>query len=388
MKYDLEALNNISIDEVLEIFGGRRSKKARLLHCPNVTAHKNGDKNASMSISLDKNICKCFACGLKGNPISIATFFLKDFKKGCEFLHDKFNIPYLEDDRNDKDKNQQYDLSHFKKKKNEIKYFKFDANKEFYKIAIKDYLHLYKDMNSKQKLRLIYTFIYRYSLTTNQEKKIAYYKSRKLENSKYLKYFGFLDKKDIVILEEKLKKYFDVEDLIKFKIFNTYNKWKYGYSMSVVPSFSLYTDLIEGLMLRYTDNRTKGKETNISYYDIVYPMPFGLGRKTILTAKEIWITEGHIDALSIALKKDVSFVAFSGVYAWKVELFGLLKGKTAILAYDKDTAGQEGQNVLIKTLQKAGVNCKIAEWDNNYKDLNELLVADKIDEVKIIETFK
>ena len=66
----------------------------------------------------------------------------------------------------------------------------------------------------------------------------------------------------------------------------------------------------------------------------------------------------------------------------KRELFGLFRGKTVVVAFDKDKAGQEAQPKVIEELIKAGVPYRIAEWNaKDGKDPNELLKAGKLNTI-------
>jgi len=377
--YNLEELNKIEIKDVLEALGAKPSRSKRLMHCPNTSAHKNGDKNPSMGIDEKHNICKCFVCNLSGNPVTVATKYFDDFKKACEFLHSQFQIPYLDGKSSDGKIRKKYFAN-----KNKINYYKFDDRREYKKIKLKNIIQFYDKMNDKQKLKIIYTFVYRFALKTNQSKKILFYKTRALEKSPYLDFLGFLSKEDISNLREKLLKLFPLKDLQKFKLLVVKGQWKYGYNVVVVPSFDLYSNMVEGFMLRYTDNRSKGKEVNISCTDIVYPLPFGLGAKTLKSSNPIWITEGHIDGLSIA-SQGKNIASFGGVYAYKEEMLGLFKNKNVIIAFDKDKAGEKAQAVLIEKLKRAGANVRLALWKADYgKDLNDLLKNKKIQNITII----
>lgn len=311
-KYNLEELNKINIIEVLEALGAKKPNSTvhKVLHCPNTNAHSNGDKHPSMGYDVSKNICKCFVCDLSGNPVTVATkHFNNDFKKACDFLHSTFKIPFL----NGAVSTNVYKIKTPKKEK---EYWHFDETKKFSKVVIKDFLPKYSTMSEKQRLKLIYTFVYRFSLTTDQKAKLNWYSSRGLSGSKFLGYLGFLSKKDIEVLVEQLLKYFTLDDLQKFKLVDVVGDWKYGYNVVVVPSFDLYSDMIEGFMLRYTDNRPKGKEVNVSCTDITFPLPFGLGRKTLQCCKNIWITEGHIDGLSIAASQNECYIFIQRRDVW------------------------------------------------------------------------
>lgn len=380
-KYNLEKLKEIDIVDVLIALGGNESSRenAKAIHCPNVTAHANGDAHPSMKVDKNANICKCHVCNLSGDPVEVAKkWYNGDFKKGCEWLHERFGVAFLDGSTVEAKPNPK------PQQRKQTEYWSFDPTREYKKVVINDFLPKLSQMSEKQKLKVLYTFVYRFSLSTSQTFKENWYRSRGLE-SQFIKCIGFLSLKDIEKMVILLKKHFAVEDLQRFKLLNILGEWNYGHDVNVIPSFDLYSDMCEGLMLRYTDGRKTGKEVNISCQEIVFPLPFGLGRKALLKSKEIWINEGHVDGITLAthyFKKDESFAGFTGVWAWKRELFGLFRGKTVVVAFDKDKAGQEAQPKVIEELIKAGVPYRIAEWNaKDGKDPNELLKAGKLNTI-------
>ncbi|MCX6148681.1 MAG: DUF3987 domain-containing protein [Candidatus Kapabacteria bacterium] len=59
--------NTISTEQITNLLGILKSKNGNY-HCINAKAHHNGDKNASLSISMKngKTVFNCFSCGIKG----------------------------------------------------------------------------------------------------------------------------------------------------------------------------------------------------------------------------------------------------------------------------------------------------------------------------------
>ncbi|EGK8009086.1 DNA primase [Campylobacter lari] len=368
-EFNIELLNEIDIKELISNLGGSYTKTPKLMQCPNKSAHKDGDKHPSMGIK--GNSCKCFACGFGGNPVSLAKEYFGDFKKACEYLHETWNIPY---------KNGQFETKKTIVKKQEIKkmeYFAFDLKKSFKVISLKDFLKNYNNMNERQKLKMAYSFVYRFSLTTNQDEKISYYHKRKISKD-LIENIGFIGKNDIKKLNEALKKYFPIEDLQKFNLVDLVGDWKYGYNTCVVPSFDLYTNLVTGFMLRSTNVNAKVKEVNVSNSQIIHPLPFNLTYDLIQNATEIYITEGHIDGLSLkTIGKN--FISFSGIYSYKEEELGLLREKKIFISFDQDDAGKSASNVLAQKLEKANIQYEILKWDPLLgKDVNDLLVKGKL----------
>ena len=434
LEYDIEALETIPVQDVVIALGGSFQKdsepgaKQYNMHCCNGTFHKEGDKKPSLTIWKVKNICKCHVCGTGGNSISVAKQMHKgDFKEACKWLHETFSIPYK------KGSSHNSQVKKFEKPKpKQIEYERFDTSLGFSHIEVKEFVNKYESLNREQKLKLVYSYLYRFSLTTDRKALETYYTSRKVEKSPHIGKIGFLSGSDIKTLEEKLKKLFPKEDLISFGIINDKEhkyfplRWKQVKNCLVVPAFSIYTDLVEGMMLRPVDDSNKwfkGKESRLSCPSIMKPMPFGIGYKLLSKSCYIYITEGHIDAFS--LPKDYCFVVTPGVQAFEQEQLGILQGRDIKIVFDQDDAGQQsawgfttleflGQTLTIldsqredvkatmrllksqnievsqihhegfkEKLLKAGVkSVEIITWDKKLgKDINELLVNGNLSKV-------
>lgn len=427
MEFNIEKLEEIPINEVIEAFGGnykldnRPGGKQYNMHCCNGIAHKENDKKPSLTIWTDMNICKCqTGCPVKGNPIAVArVMFNNNFKQACEWLHDTFSIPYKDGT------NKTGIVKKFvKSKQKPFKYDVFNKNKKYHKIKVSSWIKKYKDLSKVQKLKLVYTYMYRFSLTTDRKSLYKYYFSRKISHF-HMDKIGYLSSSDVDELSTELMNHFPIEDLIEFGILNNSKhkyyplSWKKTKNVLVVPSFSLYSDLVEGFMFRPIDKDSnkwfQGKEDRLSIPSIIKPMPFGVGLKLLKSDCDIYITEGHIDAFS--LPDDFCFIAVPGVSAFDKAHLGLLKGRNIKLVFDMDNPGQEkawgyyqittdtfSKNVLKSQkedveamirdfksqglrisinevegfqdeLIKAGVNSvEIITWDKNLgEDINELL---------------
>lgn len=383
MKYDLEALKNIPIKDVIEALGAIPARNNRNFHCFNVASHKDNDKNASMAVYEKTNSCSCFACGISGNPINIAkAYFNGDFKQAAEFLHSHFNVPLL-----DNNIIKQVKLAIKPQNKIEKVYMEFDEKKDFVEVKeLESFLPLYSKMNEAQRLKLIYTFLYRFSLQTNQKAKENYYLKRGITKLHLVDKIGFLSYQDVKILEKELLQRFSLEDLIHFKLFSAEKKaFKYAFNIAVVPNFDLYSNMVSGFSFRSVDSSYKGaKEVNVSCSDIVYPMPFGLENKSLKDCKWIWLSEGHIDLLSLKQhyenSNEVCFIAFNGVFAYKEEFLTLLKGKDrVVISFDKDEAGVNGEKALKERLNLLRIFNISAKWDfMDGVDINDLLCANKL----------
>ncbi|EAJ3522420.1 DNA primase [Campylobacter coli] len=387
MKYDLERLNNIPIMDVLESLGAISDRNKKIIHCFNITAHKNNDHNASLGVYENTNTCHCFACGVGGNPVNVVKImFNGNFKEACEYLHTQFNIPFL-------DGVQATYKKAFEKPKPKAKdYVFFDPNKEYVEVEKPlPYVQSYSKLTKAQRLKLIYTTIYRFSLSTEQKAKNLYYIKRGIREISLVKKIGFLSFDNIKDLENLLKKYFPMEDLIEFKIFSREKQvWKYAFNVAFVPNFDLYTDMIVGFSLRVIDSTYNGaKEVNISCGNIVFATPFGLENKPLKECEKVVITEGHIDCLSAKsyYKQDSKtlFISFAGTFSFREEILTVFKGKRIMLCFDKDEAGLNGEKSLSEKLNLLNIENHSLTWDIvDGKDLNDLLLADKMGSIKLI----
>jgi len=434
LSFNIEALEAIPVNEVVIALGGSYPKdsepgtKQFNMHCCNGAFHKEGDKKPSLTIWKGKNICKCHVCGTAGNSISVAKQMYKgDFKEACKWLHETFSIPYKSGS------SYKPQVKKFEKPKpKQIEYERFDASLGFSHIEVKEFINKYKMLNKEQKLKLVYTYIYRFSLSTDRKALETYYASRKVDKSPHIGKIGFLSTKDIKNLNTKIEKLFPLEDLVEFGILNDAShqyyplQWKQIKNCLVTPAFSIYTDLVEGMMLRPIDNSNKwfkGKESRLSVPSILKPMPFGVGYKLLTRDCDIYITEGHIDAFS--LPENYCFIATPGVQAFEQEQLGVLQGRNIKLVFDQDDAGQQAawgfttleflgqtltildsqredleatvrllksQNIKIsqvhhegfrdKLLKAGAKSVEVITWDKNLgKDVNDLLINKNLSKV-------
>lgn len=258
-----------------------------------------------------------------------------------------------------------------------VEYKKFDEKKEYTKVSISKFIPRYKHGSKRQKLILIYTYIYQYSLQTDLTKRDKYYESRGIKtNNRYINQIGYLTSSDVKKLENDLMGLFPIEDLENFGVMKVKTKQgdevkdRYGNNVyifkqycfkgfCVIPSFDLYSSVVTGLKFRnvaLADWQSKNmKEPEMSNRDIVYPLPFGINRDMLLDKSScVFMTEGHVDALSIPItsardgqqtidfeKANTYFIASPGVNGMSDEILGLLKGKLVCLCFDQDAPGRK-----------------------------------------------
>lgn len=347
--YDTEKLDQIPINDVVEALGGSYkndklpSVQQYNMRCCNSAQHKDNDKKPSLTIWKEINACKCHVCGIKGHPIALVQMAKnKDFKEACEWLHDTFKVPYKEEGGIPRKQAEKF----LKAEPKEIKYMSFDKGKKYTIIPINKFIGRYTQLSKQQRLKIVYTYIYKESLKTDRKTLMSYYTSRGIENNIHLDKIGFLDKEDITNVISQLTERFPLEDLIEFGILNNAThkfpfQWRQPKKVILVPSFDLYSNMVEGFMLRPVDDTNhwfKGKESRLSVPSILKPLPFGLGYKILRSDCDIYITEGHIDALS--LPSELCFIGVPGINSFEKEQLGLLKGRNIKLCFDQDEPGQ------------------------------------------------
>lgn len=226
----------------------------------------------------------------------------------------------------------------------------------------------------------IITDIYNFSLKTNQEEKIAYYKKRGIMQGYEI--IGFLSKYNYLKLERTLLQKYSLELLQKYNLFKN-EHFKYNFSsFCVIPSYDLFSDKLSAVRFRNI-YPSKIKEIEISNKRELNPLPFGITLKKLKKYGTFYFTEGHIDALSLGVE---NFVAVEGVSSFSPYNLGLFIGKKIIFAFDNDKAGIEGVNRLNIYAKKLGIKTEKLAWDACYgKDINELLCRSHLDKISVIQ---
>ena len=99
-------------------------------------------------------------------------------------------------------------------------------------------------------------------------------------------------------------------------------------------------------------------------------------------AAELWITEGPLKADIISLKLKRTVLAVAGVGNWRGAIRNVLelKPRRVIVAFDMDKvlnpAVQFHRDALIGDLIRRGVQTFEADWDSQYKGLDDFLTAE------------
>ena len=333
---------------------------------------------------------RCPECGKKEayipNKRELIPVIICNRKNKCAYVSSIWN--YLKFSRNLSNKEvlellaqnanvalQNYSYKYNKQQKPQKKTVTIIYKREFTKMPAKYYIKEnstniknFNKLDKYNQYKTILTYIYHFSLKTNQSQKISYYKNRAITHIPYS--IGFLSLQDIKQLENELLNLFPLEKLQTYNLFNK-NHFKYSFSnYTVIPSFELSSNLVTSLRFRAI-TQSKLKEIEISNKRMLNPLPFGMTYQNLKLYDTFYITEGHIDALSLGVE---NFVAIEGVNSFNYYHLKLFENKTLFICFDQDKAGIDAAKKFSSNLTKLNIKNHIAKWDLlKGKDLNELL---------------
>lgn len=158
----------------------------------------------------------------------------------------------------------------------------------------------------------------------------------------------------------------------------------YPYPRLIIPSNNR-----QHYTARSIDDKAKYKKMNPAGVDVEIFNESALNSNS----KEIFVTEGVMDALSVIEAGGMAIALNSKENANKlIELLsknGLDRNKTAfILCLDNDKAGKDGTEVLRAGLTRLNIRFIVADICNGHKDPNEALTADRDSFLSAIEAAK
>lgn len=393
-KYNTDILNNLDIREIIVALGGKLNAVGNC-HCPNHRFHKNGDSKPSMTINAN-NSAYCHTCGIKGKPVELTKLIFKgDYKGACEFLHSRFNIPFLTEADQALAQYKCAEWAAVKAEREQIKFVELDFTRSTQEILVKPLLKNKAMLDKEELAKLVYTAIYRFSISEARNRKWlnAFYYRKKLSSASIQK-IGVIDSEislekflDIHFSEEELVSvgaYYEVSQRTSMRPDGKLRRWKFGWNKAVIPFTEFYSDLCGGLELRDLGGKLANKTSKLTSSSFV-GLPFGASLESLKSAKRVILCEGHTDALSYPVLGGDLAVSFSGVYSYKKESLGAFAGKEIVIAFDKDDAGVKGAKELKELLSQLGVKPKKATWSSGFKDINELLVNNLIHTIQVVD---
>lgn len=161
-----------------------------------------------------------------------------------------------------------------------------------------------------------------------------------------------------------------------------------GLSSDAIKRFKLGYDEQKGCIVipypatnYYIKRKIKNNDQNGRYFKLKgMPEPL-FNAKALQEDKPCFIVEGQLDAISIMdINPEVNAIAL-GSAANIDKLFKSLAGEkpacNLIIAFDNDDTGKEASKKLATELDKAEIFYLLAEWEQEGKDANEMLVTDK-----------
>ncbi|PCI30886.1 MAG: hypothetical protein COB67_00080 [SAR324 cluster bacterium] len=394
--FDHEALNEIPITDILERFC--EPKGSNKYTCPG--EHK-GSK--VVKVHTGTNSCHCYdnQCEFysNGSLMNVAIAYKKSFSEACRWLSEEFNKPMIP---NPEYKGSDKATSNYTPRTTgftapapifEIEYEEFDPLKAYSNVKVETYLDRYDDMDVAQRLKMVYTFMYRFILKSfSQKAKFGFYLDKRgLTYSKAMNSIAYMSVKDAEVLLQEMRKHFNDLDLMAFGIL--YDKdhkhagqWKFSSidkgGLLFVPSFDLYSDMVTGFMVRPThppkwmiDKKTK--ELQLSKTDIVKPFPFGLTNQLLTSDNPyVFMTEGHPDGFVFPDVIDINGKEFdtlrvpnpgtSGLIESKMKV---LKNKTVLIAYDQDEAGRSACFGYVMLQSNKEGKLKFPDDEKGHKEL-------------------
>lgn len=309
------------------------------------------EKSPSFSVSMDKQIFKCFGCSEGGNVIS---FIMKienlDFWDSVELLAQRAHI----------------DLSKYEVKT-------YSSNKDSMKKDLKETLYkLHKDAaiyfneSLMNKLNggnnIVKEYIEKRKLNANTLTKFGIgYSNEERPLYIYLKEKGYSDEEifasGIVIQNENRKPYNRFSSRLIFPIFDIRDR-VIGFGGRVLDkSLPKYVNSPE------SEIYSKGKN--------LYALNFAKKEKT----DSILVVEGYMDSVSLH-KNGVNNVVASLGTALTESQARLLKKytDTVIVGYDQDSAGQEATMRGLDILMAQNLNVKVLKFDrDDVKDPDEYI---------------
>ncbi|MEG1141146.1 MAG: DNA primase [Clostridia bacterium] len=304
------------------------------------------EKTPSFSVSLDKQIFKCFGCSVGGNVI---TFISKienlSFGESIEFLAERSHIKLDKYVINNKNNNNEKD----------IKDVIYNINKEVAKFY---HNNLIEELNNKNSN--LYHYLVKRNIDKNTLVKFGLGYSSK-DTYKYLLSLNFSEdellKSGVVVKNDKNKIYDRFYNRLIFPIIDTRDRIIAFGGRVLDNSLPKYINSPE------TPIYTKGKHL------------YGLNIVKHEKINSIVITEGYMDCVSLHKNGINNAVASLGTALTLDQARNITYyTSNAIIAYDQDTAGKEATIRGMDILKSKNINVKVLKLDKeDTKDPDEYI---------------
>ena len=293
------------------------------------------DHSPSMSVSREKQIYKCFACGASGNVFNFVMNYENiTFIDAVKTLANKAGIPLNIKTANYKDDS-----------KLQVLYDIFDVTQKYYK----------NNINTKE-----------------GEKAIEFIKNRKFDLS-IIKDFdlGLSLKEDDKLVNLLTKKGFNQKDMIRTGLVN---KNERGIKDMYINRIMFPIHNLQGNLVGYSGRIFNGEKSN-KYFNTKETEIFKKGeilynyhraKNAVKEKDQVIIVEGFFATIRLHTIGIDNVVATLGT-AFTKNHASILKrmAKEIILCFDGDNAGSDATNSCIKELSKVGIIPKIVRLEDN-----------------------
>ena len=346
MKYDIEQLNALPIIEVATTLGiptGRSNKTLCFMHT---------EKTASLSFDKRTNRWHCFGCGKGGGVIDLAKEYKKlDFVGACNWLEKNIlgrcTNEYTHNKKTFQNPCEQSEFSD-----------ESVVDSRIYKDILDTLSLAMTDKDYLCKKRALSHEVVQNSGIRSIENIIAFYKCIK---DKY--------ETDRLLSAGLLR----ISDSGEIK-----NTWQN--SGIVFPYRSVDGEIVNLQLRPHTHFPTRMKYILLSGVKTSLFNAHAL--KAYNTGDIVFLCEGAIDTLSL-LSKGKKAVGLPGVGAFKDEWLRLLGRFNVVLLFDNDNAGLSQSIKLSKKLQENGITVRCQHVPAEFKDVNDMLVAELRSWVKV-----
>lgn len=373
MIHDLNTMMSLNIKDVMEQTGLWQNVRGKLKH----QEHKKKLKPTTKVFS--NNTCTCVDCGFHANdPLEVAKHYKGgNFAEAIQWLSETFNVSKIPNPEHIPPKGTEQSWNKMianykpaapivpivetKKKEFIMTHDVFDAKKTREADTDKGY-KIHKTLPYANRLMLIYTDIYNFSMKQDRKEMNEYFSERKINTShSALKELGFIPVSKFDELTAYLKQRYSLDDLVEVRVLNDSehtrpNSFYLHYikkgGVIAYPSFHKYQyNLVTGFMFRPTQPEKwmidkHMKEIQLSVNDIYETLPYGFTNSFITATNAIkCVVEGGPDAHCCPEKingKDLLFISSPGAGNLKEQQLGLLKGQTLRFMLDPDKAGEMG----------------------------------------------
>lgn len=293
------------------------------------------DHSPSMSVSREKQIYKCFACGASGNVFNfVMNYENVTFYDALKMIANKAGIVLNINDRSVRENN-----------KVQVLYDIFDITQKFYK----------NNINTKE-----------------GEKALEWIKNRRFDLS-IVKDFelGLSLNQDDALVKLLTKKGYKVQDMLRTGLIT---KNERGSKDTYINRIMFPIEDLTGKLVGYSGRIYNGENSN-KYFNTKETEIFKKGeilynynraKESVKQKNQVIIVEGFFATIRLHTIGVDNVVATLGT-AFTKNHANILKrmAKEIILCFDGDQAGNEATNSCIKELAKIGVTPKIVRLEDN-----------------------